>query len=42
MAVLGDASTTDPVCRKSPGRVAVDALLEAPVSDEPFVYRVRV
>jgi len=42
MAVLGDASATDPVCRKSPGRVAVDALLEGPVSDEPFVYRVRV
>ena len=42
MAVLGDASETDPVCRKSPGRAAVDALLEAPVSDEPFVYRVRV
>ncbi|MEO9572952.1 MAG: pyrroloquinoline quinone biosynthesis protein PqqE [Roseobacter sp.] len=42
MAVLGDASATDPVCRKSPGRAAVDALLEAPVSEEPFVYRVRV
>jgi len=42
MAVLGDASATDPVCRKSPGRASVDALLEAPVSDEPFVYRVRV
>lgn len=42
MAVLGDPSATDPVCRKSPGRAALDALLvqEGNTVDVPdFVYR---
>lgn len=42
MAVLGDPSATDPVCRKSPGRAALDALLVQEVStvDAPdFIYR---
>ena len=42
MALAGDAAATDPVCRKSPRRAAVDALLEDPASEEPFVYRVHV
>jgi pyrroloquinoline quinone biosynthesis protein E len=42
MAVAGNASATDPVCRKSPDRAVVDALLEVPPSDAPFVYRDRV
>ncbi len=42
MAILGDPAATDPVCRKSPNRAAVDALLDDPASDEPFVYRVHV
>ncbi|WP_299044807.1 pyrroloquinoline quinone biosynthesis protein PqqE [uncultured Tateyamaria sp.] len=42
MAVLGDASAPDPVCHKSPGRAALDALLTEEVHsvDAPeFVYR---
>ncbi|WP_300015023.1 pyrroloquinoline quinone biosynthesis protein PqqE [uncultured Roseobacter sp.] len=42
MAVLGDPSATDPVCRKSPGRAALDALLvqEVGTVDVPdFIYR---
>ncbi|GGX71728.1 coenzyme PQQ synthesis protein E [Tateyamaria omphalii] len=42
MAVLGDASAPDPVCRKSPGRAALDALLNEEVQavDAPeFVFR---
>ncbi|WP_195818278.1 pyrroloquinoline quinone biosynthesis protein PqqE [Roseobacter sp. MH60115] len=42
MAVLGDPSATDPVCRKSPDRAALDALLVQEVStvDAPdFIYR---
>ncbi|ATF20347.1 pyrroloquinoline quinone biosynthesis protein PqqE [Phaeobacter gallaeciensis] len=42
MAILGDPAATDPVCRKSPGRVALDALLEkdAHVVEPPeYVYR---
>ncbi|MDW3183379.1 pyrroloquinoline quinone biosynthesis protein PqqE [Roseobacter sp.] len=42
MAVLGDPSATDPVCRKSPGRAALDALLVQEVNtvDVPdFIYR---
>ena len=31
MAVLTDASAPDPVCRKSPGRAALDALLNEEV-----------
>jgi pyrroloquinoline quinone biosynthesis protein E len=42
MAIVGDASATDPICRKSPDRVSVDALLETPPSDAPFIYRNRV
>jgi len=40
MAILGDARAPDPVCRKTPGRAALDALLaaEAGRGDE-FVYR---
>ncbi|MBA4492610.1 pyrroloquinoline quinone biosynthesis protein PqqE [Paracoccus sp. S1E-3] len=38
MAILGRADATDPVCRKSPDRPAVDALLsEEPTAD--FIYR---
>lgn len=41
MAVLGDPAATDPVCRKSPGRARLDALLaEETTSDAPdFTYR---
>ncbi|MEL6450283.1 MAG: pyrroloquinoline quinone biosynthesis protein PqqE [Pseudomonadota bacterium] len=42
MAILGDASAPDPVCRKSPGRAALDALLSDEVQDVPapdFVFR---
>ncbi|KCV82775.1 pyrroloquinoline quinone biosynthesis protein PqqE [Actibacterium atlanticum] len=42
MAVLGDASATDPVCRKSPGRAALDAMLVQdtnPLDVPEFVYR---
>lgn len=42
MAVLGDASAPDPVCRKSPGRTALNALLNEEVQDVPapeFVFR---
>lgn len=42
MAILGDATAPDPVCRKSPGRAALDALLESETIriDAPqFVYR---
>ena len=41
MAVLGDPAATDPVCRKSPGRARLDALLaEEASSDSPdFTYR---
>ena len=42
MAIVGDASATDPVCRKSPDRAKVDALLDVVPSDAPFVYRARV
>ena len=42
MAIAGDAAATDPVCRKSPDRAKVDALLEVAASDAPFVYRARV
>ena len=42
MAIAGNAAATDPVCRKSPDRVAVDALLDAAASDAPFVYRDHV
>jgi coenzyme PQQ biosynthesis protein B len=33
MVVLGDARAPEPVCRKSPGRAALDALLEAEKDD---------
>ncbi|WP_299693678.1 pyrroloquinoline quinone biosynthesis protein PqqE [uncultured Tateyamaria sp.] len=42
MAVLGDASAPDPVCRKSAGRAALDALLTEEVREvapPEFVYR---
>ncbi|MGR3804601.1 pyrroloquinoline quinone biosynthesis protein PqqE [Marinibacterium profundimaris] len=42
MAIAGDPTATDPVCRKSPHRALVDAALEIDVVDaaEPdFVYR---
>ncbi len=42
MAIVGDATATDPVCRKSPDRAKVDALLDVVQSDAPFVYRARV
>lgn len=42
MAILGDASAPDPVCRKSPGRAVLDDLVEAEaqrVETPDFVYR---
>ena len=42
MAVLGEPDATDPVCRKSPGRAQLDALLSeetAGVAAPDFVYR---
>ena len=42
MAVLNNASATDPVCTKSPGRAVLDALLEQEVQPEimpELVYR---
>ncbi|MGL4235441.1 pyrroloquinoline quinone biosynthesis protein PqqE [Tabrizicola sp.] len=42
MAILGDASATDPVCRKSPGRQQLDALLmtEGAAGGDPvLIYR---
>lgn len=41
MAVLGDAAATDPVCRKSPGRARLDALLAEETACEmvDFTYR---
>lgn len=42
MAVLNDPAATDPVCRKSPGRAVLDALLEQEVTApelQDFVYR---
>ncbi|MGB3316695.1 MAG: pyrroloquinoline quinone biosynthesis protein PqqE [Albidovulum sp.] len=41
MAVLGDPAATDPVCRKSPGRARLDALLAEETSSETaeFTYR---
>ncbi|MEO0359710.1 MAG: pyrroloquinoline quinone biosynthesis protein PqqE [Pseudomonadota bacterium] len=40
MALAGDAAATDPVCRKSPKRHVVDALLAEEVgTEEAFVYR---
>lgn len=42
LAIAGDAAATDPVCRKSPDRAKVDALLDVAPSDAPFVYRDRV
>lgn len=42
MALAGDAAATDPVCSKSPNRAIVDALLQDPPSDAPFIYRDHV
>lgn len=39
LAIAGDASATDPVCRKAPMRHAVDALL-AETPEEDLIYRV--
>ena len=42
MAILGDATAPEPVCTKSQGRAALDALLEEEVQDvaaPAFVYR---
>lgn len=40
LAILGDASAPDPVCRKSPGRAALDALLaDEDNADAAFIYR---
>ena len=40
LALAGDASATDPVCRKAPMRPAVDALLAGAPDDGDMVYRV--
>lgn len=40
MAILGDASAPDPVCRKSPGRAVLDTLLtEETGQDTAYIYR---
>lgn len=42
MAVLGDASAPDPVCRKSPGREVLDKLLQdeaMPEASVEYIYR---
>ena len=42
MALTGDPTATDPVCRKSPDRAALDALIEAEsgaTETPPFTYR---
>lgn len=40
MAILGDASAPDPVCRKSPGRAVLDSLLaEEACKDGAYIYR---
>ena len=42
MAILGDAASADPVCRKSQGRAALDAILSQEVATVPppeFIYR---
>ena len=41
MAIAGDARATDPVCRKSPHRATLDALIAAETSAPPpdFIYR---
>ena len=41
MALAGDARATDPVCRRSPHRAALDALIaaETGVAPPPFEYR---
>lgn len=40
MAILGDASAPDPVCRKSPGRAVLDTLLtEEAGQDAAYIYR---
>lgn len=42
MAIAGEATATDPVCRKSPHRHLVDAALAAevqPLGDDGFTYR---
>lgn len=41
MAIAGDARATDPVCRRSPHRAALDALIaaETSVAPPPFEYR---
>ena len=42
MAILNDATATDPVCRKSSGRAVLDALLEREVSPDivpDLIYR---
>ena len=39
MAILGDPSATDPVCKKSTGRKELDKLLYASVPEGEFSYR---
>ena len=41
MAIAGDARATDPVCRRSPHRARLDAIIAAESSAPPpdFVYR---
>ncbi len=40
MAILGDASAPDPVCRKTPGRAVLDTLLtEETGQDAAYIYR---
>lgn len=39
MAIVGQADAIDPICKYSPDRPAVDAILEAPQTQTEFIYR---
>ena len=41
MAIAGDARATDPVCRRSPHRAALDAIIAAETSAPPPVFDYR-
>lgn len=41
MAIAGDARATDPVCRRSPFRAKLDALIEAETSAPPPLFEYR-
>ncbi|MDO5368992.1 MAG: pyrroloquinoline quinone biosynthesis protein PqqE, partial [Paracoccus sp. (in: a-proteobacteria)] len=41
MAIAGNARATDPVCRRSPFRAKLDALIEAETSAPPPAFEYR-